>query len=81
MDFFTVYIRWKLSYYKGEVFSRKKKTMIVDVVIVNSKMGLKVWERGEGSQNQGVGSCYQTRDQSVWRFATMSKTSDFKGFS
>ncbi len=28
--------------------------MIVNVV-VNSVMGLKGWERGEGGQNQGVG--------------------------
>jgi hypothetical protein len=52
--------------------------VIVDVIIVNSVMGLKGWGRGEGSQNQEVGSCYQTRNQSGWGFATMSKTSDFQ---
>ncbi len=29
--------------------------MIVDVSVVNSVMGLKGWERGEGGLNQGVG--------------------------
>jgi hypothetical protein len=32
-----------------------KKTVIVDVVVVNSLMGPKGWERGEGGRNQGVG--------------------------
>jgi hypothetical protein len=32
-----------------------KKTVIVDIVIVNSVMGLKGWGRGEGVQNQEVG--------------------------
>ncbi len=41
-------------------------------------MVLKVWERSEGSQNQVVGSCYQTRDQSGQGFPTMSKTPDFQ---
>jgi hypothetical protein len=44
-----------------------KKTMIVDVIIVNSVMWAEGWERGEW------GSCYQTGDQSGWEFATMSK--------
>jgi hypothetical protein len=34
---------------------RTKKTVTVDFVVVNSVMGLKGWERGEGGQNQGVG--------------------------
>jgi hypothetical protein len=52
--------------------------MIVDVTIVNSVVVLKGWERGEESQNQGVDSCYQTRDQIGWGFTTMSKTPDFQ---
>jgi hypothetical protein len=55
-----------------------KKNMIVDVVIVNSVMGVKGWERGEESQNQEVGICYQTGNQNGWGFATMSKTLDFQ---
>ncbi len=35
--------------------SQTKKTLIVDVIVVNSVMGLKGWERGEGGQNQRVG--------------------------
>jgi hypothetical protein len=40
-----------------------KKTVIVDIVIVNNVMGLKGWERGEGARITGWGSCFQTRDQ------------------
>jgi hypothetical protein len=32
-----------------------KKTMIVDVVFVNSVMGADGWERGESGESQGVG--------------------------
>jgi hypothetical protein len=43
--------RQKIWYY----LSRTKKTVIVDVNVVNSVMWLKRWGRGEGSQNQRVG--------------------------
>jgi hypothetical protein len=58
--------------------SRTKKTVMIDVVVVNNVIGLKGWERGEGVRIKGWGSCYQARDQSGWGFATMSKTSAFQ---
>jgi hypothetical protein len=35
--------------------SRTKKTMIVDIVFVNSVMGAEWWKRGEKGESQGVG--------------------------
>jgi hypothetical protein len=52
--------------------------MIVDVVVVNSVMWAKGWERGERARVKGWGSCYQTGDQSGWEFATMSKKLAFQ---
>jgi hypothetical protein len=50
-----------------------KKTVIVEFVLVNCRMGAEGWERGERGKNQGRGSCYQTGDQGGWEFATTSK--------
>jgi hypothetical protein len=55
------------------ILSQTKKTEIVDVAIVNSVIWAEGWGRGERGKSQGVGSSYQTRDQSGWEFATMSK--------
>jgi hypothetical protein len=50
-----------------------KKTVIVDVVIVNSVMWAEGWQRGKRGKSQGWGSCYQTGDQGGWEFVTTSK--------
>jgi hypothetical protein len=58
-----------------------KKTVIVDVVVVNSVMGLKGPRGGKGVKGVGIegwDSCYQARDQSGWGFASMSKTLDLQ---
>ncbi len=41
--------------------------MIVDVIVVNSVMGLKGWERGEGGQNRGVGQLLLGRGPELMR--------------
>jgi hypothetical protein len=53
--------------------SRTKKTVIVDVVIVNSVMWAEGWERVERGKSRGWGSCYQTGDRSGLEFVTTSK--------
>jgi hypothetical protein len=58
--------------------SQTKKTVIFDVVVVNSVLGLKGWEGVKRVGIKGWGRCYQARDQSGWGFATMSKTPDFQ---
>jgi hypothetical protein len=58
--------------------SRTKKIEIVDVVVVKSVMWAEGWGRGERGKSQGVGSRYQTRDQSGWEFAPMSKKLAFQ---
>jgi hypothetical protein len=55
------------------LLSPTKKTVIVDVVIVDSVMWAEGWERGERGKSQGWSSCYQTGDQGGWKFVTMSK--------
>ncbi len=55
-----------------------KKTVIVDVVFVNSVMWAEGqgWERGKGVKGvktKGWGSCYQTGNQGGWKFVTTSK--------
>jgi hypothetical protein len=39
----------------GTAMSRMKKTVIADVVFVNSVMGTEGWKRGERIKSQGVG--------------------------
>ncbi len=51
----------------------KKKTVIVDVVFVNSVMWVERWERGERGEDLRVGSCYQTGSPGGWEFITTSK--------
>jgi hypothetical protein len=53
--------------------SRTKKTVIVDVIFVNSVIGTEGWERGEWVKAKGWGSYYQTGDQGGWEFVTTSK--------
>ncbi len=40
------------------IVSRTKKTVIVDVVLVNGVMWAEGWERGERGKSQGWSSCY-----------------------
>ncbi len=44
-----------LSFFLSLLPSRTKKTVIVDVVIVNSVMWAEGWERGERGKSQRVG--------------------------
>jgi hypothetical protein len=55
------------------LLSWTKKTVIVDVVIVDSVMWAEGWERGERGKSQGWGRCYQTGDQGGWEFVTVNK--------
>jgi hypothetical protein len=50
-----------------------KKTVIVDVIIVNSVMWAEEVERVKGARVKGWGSFWQAGDQSGWEFATMSR--------
>jgi hypothetical protein len=52
-----------------------KKTMIVDVVVVNvmCNVGLGGGKWVKGARVKGWGRCYQAGNQSGWEFATMSK--------
>jgi hypothetical protein len=58
--------------------SRTKKTVTVDVVVVNCVMGLKGWEKGKGGKKQGVGQLLPGKGPEWIGIATTSKASDLQ---
>ncbi len=50
-----------------------KKTLVVDIVLVNSVRWAEGGKGVKGAKAKGWDSCYQTRDGSGWEFITTIK--------